>query len=385
MKNLRVRHSTPPSIEALVLLAVLAAVLAGGSAVSATGTPPDTPNRPTGTAVFVGGVDLEWNDVSGADSYEVQLFTSGQWTLLPANGVEIAFYGAGAIISKLDPGATLWLRVRAENSHGSSDWSNYFQLASTSQYEQGRQSRPDNVTASGAPVINGTAQVGETLTADTSGIEDANGLARVQFRFQWISNNGGTDTVITGATDSSYTLAAADEGNTMKVRVDFTDRGGYAESLTSAATASVFSAVEGSSDGETAQNNPATGAPTINGTAQVGETLTADTSGIADSDGLTNVSYSYQWIANDGNSDSGITGATASSYTLAADDEGKTIKVRVDFTDDAGNAETLTSASTSSVAARPNNQATGAPTINGTAQVGRRSLPTHRGSPTATG
>ena len=124
---------------------------------------------------------------------------------------------------------------------------------------------------------------------------------------------------------------AADEGNTIKVRVDFTDRGGYSESLTSAATASVTSAVEGSSGGETPQNSPATGAPTISGTARVGETLTGDTSGIADSDGLTNVSYSYQWIANDGNSDSGITDATGSSYTLVAADEGKTIKVRVDI------------------------------------------------------
>ena len=156
----------------------------------------------------------------GADSYEVQLFTNGQWTLLPANGVEIAFYGAGAIVSELDPAATLWLRVRARNTHGSSDWSDYFQLASTSQYEQGRQPRADNVAASGAPVINGTVQVGETLTVDTSGIEDPNGLARVQFRFQWISNNGGTDTVIADATDASYTPVAADEGNAIKVRVD---------------------------------------------------------------------------------------------------------------------------------------------------------------------
>ena len=220
------------------------------------------------------------------------------------------------------------------------------------------------------PVINGTAQIGETLTADTSGIEDPNGLARVQFRFQWISSDGGTDTVITDATDSSYTPVATDEGNTIKVRVDFTDRGGYAESLTSAATASVTSAVEGSSGGEIPQNSPATGAPTISGIARVGETLTADTSGIADGDGLTNVTYSYQWIANDSNSDSVITDATNSTYTLVAADEGKTIKVRVDFTDDAGNAETLTSASTSSVAAKPNNQATGAPAISGTAQVG---------------
>ena len=44
-------------------------------------------------------------------------------------------------------------------------------------------------------------------------------------------------------------------------------------------------------------NNPATGAPTISGTAQVVETLTADTSGIVDADGLTNASFSYQWLA----------------------------------------------------------------------------------------
>ena len=38
----------------------------------------------------------------------------------------------------------------------------------------------------------------------------------------------------------------------------------------------------------------ATGKPTISGTARVGQTLTADTSGIADADGLATVSYSYQ-------------------------------------------------------------------------------------------
>ena len=99
MKDLLGKRLTLPAAVALVLLAVLAVALAGESAASATGNPPDTPDKPIGTAVFIGGVDLQWNDVSGADSYEVQLFTNGQWTLLPANGVEIAFYGAGAIIS----------------------------------------------------------------------------------------------------------------------------------------------------------------------------------------------------------------------------------------------------------------------------------------------
>ena len=108
-------------------------------------------------------------------------------------------------------------------------------------------------------------------------------------------------------------------------------------------------------------NSPATGLPTITGTVQVGETLTADTAGIADADGLANVSYTYQWLADDSN----ISEATESTYTLAKADEGKTVKLRVTFTDDAGNEEALTSAATYAVAARPNSPATGLPTITG--------------------
>ena len=93
-------------------------------------------------------------------------------------------------------------------------------------------------------------------------------------------------------------------------------------------------------------NTPATGDPTISGTAQVGQTLTVIVSGIADTDGLDNVAYSYQWLSS---RDSEIDGATSSTYTLQASDNGKTIKVRVTFTDDAGNEESLTSAATEAV------------------------------------
>ena len=208
-----------------------------------------------------------------------------------------------------------------------------------------------NNSATGAPAITGTAQVGETLTADTSGIADADGLTNVSYSYQWIRHYGGTDTNISGATDSSYTLVNADEGGTIRVRVSFTDDADNGETLTSPATAAV----------DAAPNSPATGAPAIAGTAQVGETLTADTSGIGDSDGLTNASYSYQWVRNDSTTDTDITGATASTYTLADDDEGKTIRVRVSFTDDADNDESLTSAATAAVGAASNSPATGAP------------------------
>ena len=73
-----------------------------------------------------------------------------------------------------------------------------------------------------------------------------------------------------------------------------------------------------------AQNNAPTGKPTIDGTPHVGEILTASVSGIADADGLTNSSYTYQWIrvlnSNSGGGTSNIAGATASTYTLTGDD-----------------------------------------------------------------
>ena len=211
--------------------------------------------------------------------------------------------------------------------------------------------RVANTPATGAPSITGTAQVGETLTVDTTGIADADGLNNAAFTYQWLADDGN----IQGAANSTYTLTGSDEGKTIKVKVSFTDNAGNEETLTSAATAAVSAR----------PNSPATGLPTISGTPQVEKTLTADTAAIADQDGLTNVSYRYQWIA--GGAD--ISGATGSSHTLTAAEEGQTIQVKVTFTDDADNQESLTSAETLAVEARPNTAATGEPTISGTPQV----------------
>ena len=94
----------------------------------------------------------------------------------------------------------------------------------------------------------------------------------------------------------------------------------------------------------TAVNDPATGAPTISGTAQVGETLKAATTGIADVDGLTSPTYGYQWIRVDGANETDIAGATSGAYTPVLEDVGKKVRVKVSFTDDDGSDEELTSA-----------------------------------------
>ncbi len=415
--------------------------------------------------------------------------------------------------------------------------------------------------ATGAPTISGLARAGETLRASSDDIADADGLTGAAFAFQWVSRANGTDTDIAGATSSSYVPGPSDVGAAVKVRASFTDDAGFAESLTSDATAQVapapltasfhglpaahdgsglfsfeirfsrefqglrltafeagalsvtggrlvdvrravagqnrrltvrvrpassgdvtvalaattdcsaagaicmdggrtlesavsatvagpaaltasFHGLPDAHDGErrfefevrfseevaglrltavqaaltvtggrlvdvkrtvrgenrrvTVQvrpagagavtvalaattdcsaagaicasggkklaalsatvpgpNAPATGAPTIAGTAQVGGTLTASTAGIADADGLANAIFAFQWVSVRDGADTDIAGATSSSYTLADADADASIRVRVSFTDDAGNAETLTSAATAPVALPP--------------------------------
>ena len=63
-------------------------------------------------------------------------------------------------------------------------------------------------------------------------------------------------------------------------------------------------------------NRAAAGAPTIPDITNVGQTLTADTSGISHPDCLTGVSSRRQWIANDETCDTDIQDATGSTYTL---------------------------------------------------------------------
>ena len=230
-------------------------------------------------------------------------------------------------LTPADQGATIKVRVTFTDDDG-------YQESLTSAATEPVAARP-NTEATGAPTISGTPQVGETLTADVSGIGDEDGLTNVSYRYQWLA--GGSD--ISGATGSSHLLTAGEQGQTIQVKVSFTDDADNTESLTSAATLAVAAK----------PNTAATGEPTISGTPQVRETLTAGTSAISDEDGLTNVSYQYQWLREDAE----IAGQTNSTYELVAADEGNTIKVRVTFNDDAGNAESLTSTATTAVAAQP--------------------------------
>ena len=223
------------------------------------------------------------------------------------------------------------------------------------QVEESTATQQGNQPATGRPVISGAHNVGDTVTADVTGIADADGLTGVAFSYQWLSG----DSELTGETNSSYTLASTDFGQAVAVRVTFTDDAGNEEVLTSEGIYPIMTARE---------NTPASGQPTITGTAQVQQTLQASTTQIADADGLTNATYAYQWLSGG----DPIADATGDTYTLTAAEQGQAITVRVRFSDDAGNEETLTSAPTAAVELEPNQPATGQPRVQGSALVGAR-------------
>jgi putative cell wall-binding protein/peptidoglycan/xylan/chitin deacetylase (PgdA/CDA1 family) len=101
------------------------------------------------------------------------------------------------------------------------------------------------------------------------------------------------------------------------------------------------------------------GVPTITGTAQVGQVLTANPGTWTPPA----TAYTYQWLRNG----AAITGATNATYTPVAADVGTTLTVRVSATPPGGTAASATSAGVT-VGAGTITPAT--PTITGTARVG---------------
>jgi hypothetical protein len=109
-----------------------------------------------------------------------------------------------------------------------------------------------------------------------------------------------------------------------------------------------------------------TGAPTISGTPQQGQTLSASTGSWAN----TPTSYAYQWQDCGALLCTNIPNATASSYSLQASDVGSTIDVIVTASNAAGSTPAASSR-TSTVASQPAPANTALPTISGTPEQGK--------------
>ena len=137
----------------------------------------------------------------------------------------------------------------------------------------------------------------------------------------------GSDADISGATSSTYTLVAADEDKTIKVKVSFTDDASHSETRTSAATATVGAAA-------TAPPPPVTdleqvmGVGVAPGNAQLVVTWTAvDTA----------TGYTVQWKSDGQGYNTGVRQATVASgstthYTIPSLTNGTAYTVRVTAT-----------------------------------------------------
>ncbi|MDR1352467.1 MAG: VCBS repeat-containing protein [Treponema sp.] len=187
----------------------------------------------------------------------------------------------------------------------------------------------------GTVTIEGTAAVGQTLTANTIALGGDGAIS-----YQWFL----AGQPISGETRENYLVKATDEGKTINVRVT---RAGYNGSVTSVAVGPV-----------TAQTSPLTGTVTIDGTPKTGQFLTANTTALGGSGTIL-----YQWLR--GSTD--IPGATGVSYELTAADEGSAISVRVTR---AGNSGSVIGGPTAAVVdGRP--ALSGTVVINGTAVIGQ--------------
>jgi hypothetical protein len=200
----------------------------------------------------------------------------------------------------------------------------------------------------GAASITGTATENQVLTADTSTLADADGLGTLHYDWQ---RNTGSGFVSTGEADqATYTLGDVDVGGLVRVVVSYTDGQGFANSVTSAATAAIA-----------AVNDPHTGGASVTGTATEDQVLTA-VSTLADVDGLGTLHYQWQHDVGSGFVN---VGADQSTYTLSDADVGGIVRVVISYTDGQGFSESATSASTASIG-HVNDVPTGGPLITGT-------------------
>ena len=159
------------------------------------------------------------------------------------------------------------------------------------------------------PAVNGTAARASVLTA-TGGTWSAMGNT---YALQWQRDSGSGYADIAGATKGTYTLAVADEGAKLRMRVTATN-------------------VDGSAVAYSAEAGPIAAAPPVNAIAPAitgAVVRTAKLTATAGSWTGAGNTYAFQWQRSSGSDFADIAGATASTYTLGPDDVGEKVRVRV--------------------------------------------------------
>jgi len=209
------------------------------------------------------------------------------------------------------------------------------------------------------PTISGDPREGQTLTASPG---TWSGTTPITYSYQWFRCGANLDNCapLGGQTNNTYAVQSADVGNRLLVQVTATNADG-------SGNAQASSAVVAPASGNAPQN---TAKPKVTGTAQEGQTLTADNGTWT---GTAPITYAYQWQRCDasGASCADIAGATSGQFKTGSADVGKTLRIRVTASNGAGSSA-ATSDQTAVIASIGNVPAnTGPPTISGRPEQGQ--------------
>jgi len=335
----RARRWTFPSSAVLAAAVTVAALLSAGADARSTATPSNTtPPAVTGTAVLNETLTAVPGSWTGTPPITFVL----AWRRCDSGGGGCASIpgqtGQTHVVTADDIGSTLRVLETATNAEGSATAESAATAVVTGI------SAP---VSTGDPVVSGASFEGSTLST-TTGTWSGTSLA---YAYQWVRcgadgglPDGSNCPSIPGATGSSYTLVAADIGHRLRVQVTASNPAG---SATAASNPSAL--VEQST---TTGPPRSVVEPSISGTLVLGSILFASIGTWA---GETPISYAYQWMrcgADGGLSDASnctaISGADASTYTLAAADVGARLRIRIAASNNLG-AQTVASNATATV------------------------------------
>ena len=186
---------------------------------------------------------------------------------------------------------------------------------------------PENLTP---PAISGTAREGQTLTA-TNGTWTNNPTPR-SYAYMWqrCASDATGCANISGASKSTYTVASADVGHTLRVLVTAVNPDGHA--VASSPPTDVVASKNGPKN---------TGRPSVSGDATVGSELSVSNGSWTPAP----ASYGYQWqrCDTDGTNCFNVPGATGQTYSIRSTDVGDLMRALVTARTQAGDRATAVS------------------------------------------
>lgn len=259
----------------------------------------DTSNGLNDNSTILGGLD-----VYDADGLSNAIFLT-YWYL---DGVALGYTtNAQIYMTQNEVGGLLTFRVAFQDDLGNLEVSGLYSIGEIANV---------NDLPEGMVSISGVVGLDEVLTADSSSLNDFDGLGDLSY--EWLRDG----LSIPGENGESYQLSLDDENSTISVKVSYVDGYGTSEEVTS----------EGIQVASLLNNLPE-GPLLVYGDSIVGNTLLAEPRAISDEDGLGE--FSFQWYRNG----EIIDGATSDEYSLTNNDAGQLVTASVSYVDGEGYSE----------------------------------------------